>query len=151
MILNHLPIVGLPLAGIVLGYGTLKKASVVIRLGLSLIVLLSIATIPVYLSGEPAEDKIEEQANVSKHFIEEHEEAAETAFVVVLVTGSLALLALLAGKKSLGVEARLIKATALGVLASVALLVWTGSLGGKISHPELRSAQEGKLQASDAD
>lgn len=87
LILNHVPIVGLAIATIILAYGHFRREQSVISLALGLIVFLSLATIPVYLSGEPAEETIENLAGVSEELIDAHEEFAEVAFVLLRKNG----------------------------------------------------------------
>lgn len=139
LILNHVPIVGLAIATIILAYGHFRREQSVISLALGLIVFLSLATIPVYLSGEPAEETIENLAGVSEELIEAHEEFAEVAFVLALASGVLAFFSLIWRTNS-----TFVKLTLLSLFLSVAALIWTGKLGGEIRHPEVRSADSPK-------
>ena len=77
----------MPIALFVLVYGMARKVAAIINLGLGLMAALCVSIIPVYLSGEGAEDQVEDQANVSKEHMEAHEDAGGTALVLVLITG----------------------------------------------------------------
>ena len=135
LILNHVPIVGITLAAFILAYGLFGREQSVISLALRLVVFLSLATLPVYLSGEPAEEVIKNLAGVSEELIEAHEEFAEVALILVLASGVLALFSLIWRSKPV-----FVKLTLLSLFLSVAALIWTGKLGGEIRHPEVRRA-----------
>ncbi len=53
-------------------------------------VFLALVTVPVYLSGEPAEEIVEDLAGVPHAFIEEHEEIAKVTLIATEVIGALA-------------------------------------------------------------
>lgn len=150
LVLNHTPIVGVPIALFVLIWGMSKKNDAIRSLGLGLMAAMCLSVLPVYLTGEGAEDQIEDQANVSKDHLEEHEEAGAAALVIVMITGGAALGTLIFRSKGKALRlGSLFTATA--AVASVGALVWTGSLGGKISHPELRIGQAAPAEAADED
>ncbi len=140
LITNHIPIVGMPAALLVVVIGHLLRDTRVRNVGFFLAVLFALASIAVYLSGEGAEEIVEKVAAVSEKAIESHEEAAESAFVVVLVTGGLALLALIASALRARLAGLLAALATAGLVVSTALLVWTANLGGKIRHPEIQNA-----------
>jgi len=140
LITNHIPIVGMPVALFVVVIGHLLRDARVRNVGFFLAVLFALSSIAVYLSGEGAEEIVEKVAAVSEKVIESHEEAAESAFVVVLVTGGLALLALIASATRARLAGVLAALATAGLVASTALLVWTANLGGKIRHPEIQNS-----------
>jgi hypothetical protein len=137
--LNHIPVVGLGFGLVVFGIGLAAKHRVVQQTGLGILVACALLTIPVYLTGEPAEEQIEHMAGISETLIEQHEDAAEVSFIAVGVLGVVALAGLLLSRRGanlprwLGI---LILLLALGVSGSMA---WTANLGGQIRHPEIRS------------
>ena len=138
--INHMPVVGMVLAFLVLVTGLLIKNSTVRRTGLMLLVFVAITSVPAYLSGEPAEEMVEDKPGVTEVLIHEHEEAAELAFVLCMITGGAALLSLVLGRmkrENLEMKAAYLSALLSGVtfitLANVA------HLGGLIRHDELRA------------
>jgi small-conductance mechanosensitive channel len=61
------------------------------RVSLGVLVIVALLAIPAYLTGERAEEIIEDLPGVSDATIEEHEDAATFAFAGVLAVGALAL------------------------------------------------------------
>lgn len=141
LMVNHVPILGaflsLPLIGIA-AWRRAEKAP-----ALSYATLLTIAAIGAVVSlrsGSPAEERVEDLPGVSEHWIEEHEERAETATAFAVITALGALGALAYGwKREEGTPAVLTGAVFVGALATSGAMGWTGLAGGQIHHPELRA------------
>src|SRR6476659_3241135 len=88
LVLNHIPVLGTMLfAPLVLLWGLLRQSRDVTQIALLLTVLLAVTAIPIYLTGEPAEEQLEHQPWFDKQRVEAHEERAEAALIAVLVTG----------------------------------------------------------------
>jgi hypothetical protein len=149
--LNHIPVVGLGFGLVVFGIGLAKKHRVVQRTGLGLLIASALLTIPVYLTGEPAEEQVEQVAGISEDLIEQHEDAAKVSFIAVGVLGVVALGGLLLSRRGanlppwLGI---LILLLSFGVSGSMA---WTANLGGRIHHPEIRSDAAVTTASNEAD
>jgi hypothetical protein len=109
--LNHLPLFGLPIALLFLVYGMRRNQTQVQRLALKILVGLSVSIVPIYLTGEPAEEVVEHLNGTSEMILEQHEEAAPYGLVLVLLTGISAGLALFI--QNLNTSRRLQKATLL--------------------------------------
>jgi len=137
--LSHIPLIGIGFTALLLIVGVLRKGNELINIALVFTVLVALWAVPVYLTGEPAEEVVEGMPGISEQIIEEHEEQAELAFIFVEVTGTLALIALIARKYSDKFRQRLIILTLLVLLISGGLMAWTANLGGKINHPEIHS------------
>lgn len=136
---NHFPII-LSLTGfIVLTFGLLRHSKIVKQVGLSILLAASIATIPAYISGEEAEHKIENSYGTSESMIEEHEEAAEAAFILTDIIGVLSLISLLLLAKDHSLSVWANRITWLTALISIILLFNVGKTGGQIRRPELRT------------
>ncbi len=86
LLLNHLPVLGTLFGLGLLLFGIWRKSTELKKTSLGVLVLVALAAVPVYLTGEPAGDAVESLPGVSKPIMEQHEEAAGFAF-----TGSLAL------------------------------------------------------------
>jgi hypothetical protein len=100
LMLNHFPLVGIGFATLLLIVAMLRKSKELIIVALAFVVLVSLWAIPAYLTGEPAEEVVEELPGISEELIKEHEEKAEIAFIFVEVTGALALITLIARRYS---------------------------------------------------
>jgi len=140
LILNHIPILGTMIfAPLVLIWGLVRRSRDITQTGLLLAIILALTTVPIYLTGEPAEEQIEEQPWFSKTLAEKHEERAEAGLVAVLITGAAAAIALWKGRagKAFG---RLLPGAVIGGLAlSAALFAAAALVGGEIRHSEIRS------------
>src|SRR4030067_1556232 len=141
-IINHIPVIGIGLLILLFIVAMVRKNKGLITVALAFIILISLATIPVYLTGEPAEEVVEDMPGISEELIEEHEEQAEIAFIFVEVAGGLALITLIARRYSDKLGQRLVILTLLVVLVSGGLIGWTANLGGKIHHEEIRSGKD---------
>ena len=142
LIINHIPVIGIGLLILLFIVAMVRKNKGLITVALAFIILISLATIPVYLTGEPAEEVVEDMPGISEELIEEHEEQAEIAFIFVEVAGGLALITLIARRYSDNLGQRLVILTLLVLIVSGGLIGWTANLGGKIHHEEIRSGKD---------
>lgn len=142
LIINHIPVIGIALLILLFIVAMVRKNKGLITVALAFIILISLATIPVYLTGEPAEEVVEDMPGISEELIEEHEEQAEIAFILVEVAGGLALITLIARRYSDKLGQRLVILTLLVLIVSGGLIGWTANLGGKIHHEEIRSGKD---------
>lgn len=138
IMINHLPIIGMPILVLLLLIGLLRQSAEITRLALGLTVLLALGTIPVYLTGDPAHEQIEHEAWYPKQIVHEHEEKAETAFIAVLVTGGIAVVALWLMWRSARLRNGATLLVLLALLASCVLLAIAAEEGGEIRHTEVR-------------
>jgi hypothetical protein len=143
LLLVHLPIVGLMAAFVPLAFGALRRDRTAVGLGLALVALFGAATPFVAYTGEEAEERFEHGPlsldAPSEHWLEEHEERAEKAAIVLYVIAGAAALGLGVLVKKQELPARPVGAAALVVTGlGLGALVWAADAGGKIRHPELR-------------
>jgi hypothetical protein len=137
LILNHMPVIGIPGALLFLAIGLYQKNIGTQRTALFVLVGLAVLVLPVYFTGEPAEEVIEHLPGFAESFIEPHEDAAIFSLVLTLVTGVFAIVTLWF-QKDPKKGSLLTKGTfAFGCLA-VASLFYTANLGGQVRHTELR-------------
>lgn len=140
--LNHLPVTGLLLSTLVLIAGFALKNLSVRRTGLALLVFTALGTVPAYLSGEPAEELVEDRPGFTHEVIEEHEEAAKFNLIWNLVTGAVALGALASTRSKWNRhEGKLSKASLALAVFSFTVAARTAHLGGLIDHEVLREPQ----------
>src|ERR1700730_15261267 len=94
LLLNHFPVIGSIIGGglfllaLITKSDDLKRASLLVLLGIALI------AIPTYMTGNGAQDGIKSIPGVSKSLIEAHEAAALVAMGFMLFTGAFAWLGL---------------------------------------------------------
>lgn len=142
LVLSHLPIMGILFGIFLLGIGLVRKNYSLQNAGLIIFVLMALVAIPVFLTGEPAEEIVEHLPGVRESLIEEHEELAE---VTIWLIGLLGLSSLIAfsfrainkNYKTLIMVTFIISLPVIGIMAKVA------NLGGKIRHSEIRGDTPG--------
>lgn len=136
--LNHMPLLLSLLGGILLIIGMIKKNASFKSLSLYLLVAAALFTAPVFLTGEGAEELVEQLPGVAESAIEKHEDMAKITIVIISITGVISLIGLLLQKKVR--FAKLITGTALVLsFASFGTMVQTAHLGGLIRHSELKN------------
>lgn len=137
LILNHFPIIGTAITVLVLGYGVILKNDQIKRLGMFLIVLLALITIPVFATGDKADGFIKGNEGVIEENIEPHEEFAEKSVIAMYITGGIALLGLLLFRKTKPVPVWFGLVLLVFLIVVNLMMIYTGHLGGKISHSEI--------------
>lgn len=138
LMLNHLPVIGAPLLLILLGIGLLRRSSELITVSLALVVALALATVLVYITGEPAEELVEHAPWFQHALVERHEDHAAIALAASLASGVAAVAGLVFRRRA-GAEPWLARATWVILLIATLLFGWTGWSGGQIRHDELRA------------
>jgi uncharacterized membrane protein len=137
LILNHVPVLGVVFAGLLLGAALWYRSPQFQRLALVMMVGSALIAVPVYLTGEGAEDTVEGMTGVSEAAIERHADAAEASIVAIGILGGLAFVGVIAFRNAAAVP-KVFAAGLLGLtLTTTALFAWTGYLGGQIRHTEL--------------
>jgi len=139
LLFNHFPVIGTILCLLLLLFALMRKSDELKRASLGGLVLISLLTIPAFLTGEPAEELVENLPGVSHALIEAHEKAALVAFIALGITGALALVGLIWFRNRTTLPTWLIAAALLLTSVSVGLMARTGNLGGEIRHTEIRT------------
>ncbi|HEX3233975.1 MAG TPA: hypothetical protein VHR41_07240 [Gemmatimonadales bacterium] len=141
LVLNHIPVLGTMLfAPLVLLWGLVRGSRDGTQIGLLLTVLLAVTAIPIYLTGEPAEEQLENQPWFDKQRVEAHEERAEAGLIAVLVTGAVAVAGLWLARGGQPQRRSLTGVVLVGLLVSAVLFALAAIEGGQIRHDEIRAA-----------
>ena len=139
LLLNHFPIIGTILGVGVMAYGYITSSDQVKKSALWTWFVMALIAIPVFLTGEPAEESIEGIAGVSEGLIEEHEEAATVAIWLMEALGLLSLVTLVLDKTKASLSKSLVLVSTVLGLVVFGAMARTGYLGGQIRHSEIRS------------
>lgn len=139
LLLNHFPIIGTLLSTIIIIYGFITKDLKIKLLSSYLTLTLTLIAIPVYLSGEPAEEQVEGITGISESSIELHEDAAAFAMILMVITGITALSTMVITKVKPHLAKRAYLMLLLCCILSFTGMARAGYLGGKIRHTELTS------------
>jgi uncharacterized membrane protein len=132
--LNHFPIV-LSLTGMVmLIIAMMKNNNALTKTAFWLLIISGICCLPVYFSGEGAEEAVEHLAGVTESAIEAHEDLAKASLTACIINSILAMAGLFFYTRS----ARLFKILVLLTsIISCGTILQTAHKGGLIRHQEL--------------
>lgn len=137
LILNHFPIIGAAIVVIVLGYGIVIKNDRIKQLGMFLIVLIGLITIFIFTTGNKAEGFIKGNEGVVEENIEPHKEFAKISMIAMEFTALVSLIGLILFRKDKAVPLWF-SIILFGLLLAVnIMMIYTGHLGGKISHSHI--------------
>lgn len=152
LVLTHFPIVGTIIGIAILIYGLFSKNLEIQKVALVTFVLMSIATIPVFLTGGEAEETVEHIAGVSEQIIEDHEELAEKAIWLMGSLGVLSLIGFYAMIKKRSFAKTVTIITLVISLGTFGIFAQVGNLGGQIRHSEIRSdSNQSKVESDNFD
>jgi hypothetical protein len=139
MLLNHVPIIGLLMAFVVLATGLVVRQAALLFTGLALVALTAGASFPVAQYGDAAYPAIYDALDGhGRDWLDYHAELAETWLPLLYANAGLALVALLASAVRPGLLTGLAALVALVTLAGVVGASVVARSGGKIQHPEFR-------------
>ncbi len=137
LIINHFPVIGMIFAVLLLVYALMKKSEELTKAALGAFVLIALITIPVYLTGEAAEDIVKKLPEVTETLIGRHEEAASVALTLMMVAGISSLAGLLLFHSRPLPKWLMIAILVLAFVTS-SVMGLTANLGGLIRHTEIR-------------
>ena len=139
LIITHLPIFGSVLGAIVLAYGLLAKSNQTNIAAYIVLIISAMGAGIAYLTGESAEETVENIQGISENTINAHEDFALFALIAMVVLGMAAILALWVSLRRSALAGYFGSLVLLISLISFVLVAWTGYLGGKIRHSEISS------------
>ena len=150
--MNHFPVIGAIFAMVILAWGIFRGNEEIKDLGFAAMVLTALLAIPVFLTGEPAEETIEGLPGVLESVIEQHEDFAKFALAAAIFGGVAAFGTLIYGRlrSPHSVAGRSLAVVTLALsIATVGAMSWTAKLGGVIRHTEIRAAGPGQSQPAE--
>ncbi len=137
--INHLPLIGLPVATLALAAGLISRSRAATLIGFALVALLALSAWPVYYFGDEGYDRVMSMADDDgSAFLKHHKELAERWEFLYYVTAGAAAAGFLS---SLKWPKFLRWTSALTLLLAIGCLV-TGIFiarpGGEVRHREFR-------------
>jgi len=103
------------------------------------LIISSLGAIVSYLTGEAAEETVEEIQGITKTIIEQHADFAVFAIIRLSVLGAMSIIGLILVSLKSSYEKAVSTLILLIALVSFAIVARTGYLGGQIRHTEISS------------
>lgn len=134
--LTHMPVI-LGLTGLaILTVSLFIKKPVITNIAYWILLAAGLFAVPVFFTGEGAEEISEHLPGVSESIVSKHEELAKFSFYAALLVAAGALIGLFPWKKSL---LRVVYYFVLiASIITTGLMIQTAHLGGQIRHTEIR-------------
>ena len=139
LLITHLPIFGSILGGIVLTQALWTKNNQTKIAAYILFIISSVGASIAYLTGEGAEESVENLSGVIEANIHQHEEFALFALVSLIGLGAFSILGLFLSIRNSSASRKVALFILFVSLISFGLVARTGYLGGQIRHTELNA------------
>jgi uncharacterized membrane protein len=140
LLITHLPIFGSILGGFVLAHGIWSKSDQTKIAAYNVLIISSVGAVIAYLTGEGAEEAVEDIQGVAKNMIDQHEDFAMFALVGLIAVGVISIVGLILTIKKSSFANTIAILTLVVSLISFGLVARTGYLGGQIRHTEIGTA-----------
>jgi len=137
LLLNHVPTLGSVVALGLLLLALVRRDEPLKHAGLEVIFVIAVLTLPVYMSGVAAHQKLRAQPEISDDAMRVHQDAALAGFAVTEFAGFVAWIALWQSRRRGRAARGLVPAVTLLSMVALALMARAADLGGEIRHPEI--------------
>ncbi|MBK9719013.1 MAG: hypothetical protein IPQ02_09985 [Saprospiraceae bacterium] len=140
LLITHLPIFGSILGGLVLAHGLWTNSNQTKIAAYNLFIISAIGAGIAYLTGEAAEETVENIQGVLEATIKQHEEFALFALISLIILGLTSIVGLFITLKNIPLTRTVAFIILFISLISFGLVARTGYLGGQIRHTEIASS-----------
>lgn len=140
LLLNHVSILGALFSAVVFAWGIFRNDKSIRLVALVGFIVSALAAIPVFTTGEDAEEAVENLAGVSKSLIESHEDTANVALWLIEALGLFSLIILIGERLQWKFVSKITLPLLLLAVVAAGSISYTGYLGGKIRHTEISGA-----------
>jgi len=151
LLITHLPIFGSILGALVLVHGMWTKSSATKIAAYHVLILSALGAVVAYLTGEGAEETVENIQGVAENAIEAHEEFAMFALISLICTGIASILGVILTLKKSSFANKISMVILFLALVGFGLVARTGYLGGKIRHTEVGTTLQRSNPSGDHD
>jgi uncharacterized membrane protein len=138
LLLNHFPIIGTLIGTILLFFGLFNKNNSIQNASLIVLFCMALISIPVFLTGESAEESVENLPGVVEAIIDKHEDFAEIAIWSMVITGLISITGAALNLLQSRMAKRIVILSFLSGVITFGLMARTAYLGGQIRHTEIR-------------
>ena len=149
LMLNHVPLFGTVVSVLLLLVAVWRRSDELKRVALGILVLTALLTLPVYFTGEPAEEAVEAMPGVMAPAIEAHESASKIAFASMLAAGGAALIGFVLFRRGKLIPSWFTTTVLVASLLTGLLMARTANLGGKVRHTEITGAAGGSASITE--
>jgi hypothetical protein len=140
LVLNHVPTLGTAVALALLLLALIRRQETLVHVGLEVLFVIAIVTMPVYVTGAAAYAHLRSGADFSDIAARMHQDAALTGFAVTEFAGFVAWVGLWQSRRIGHAGRGLVAAATVLSLIALAIMGRAATLGGEIHHPEIRAA-----------
>jgi uncharacterized membrane protein len=142
LLINHVPVLIPFIGAIMIAIGLAMKSPGLRETGVWLIVIAAVCAIPVYLTGEAAEQVLKNYPGTSRLLIEDHQGSAQISLILIEITGAAGLLFLYGSrfKRPFILWTWIWGLLLLLCSLSFVSMARTAHLGGLIHHEEIRGS-----------
>jgi hypothetical protein len=139
LILNHIPVIGVFLGILLWIAAIIMKNLELKKIVLVWFIIIAIAAIPVYFTGEAAEEAAERLPWAAESLFEQHDKSASIALMSMEILGTIALGGLVLLRKTRDISKWFSWSIFIFAIASAGLIAHAASIGGQIRHTEIRA------------
>jgi hypothetical protein len=140
LVLNHVPTLGTAVALALLLIALIRRQEPMVQLGLEVLFIIALVTMPVYITGAAAYQHLRSGADFSDIAARMHQDAALGGFAVTEFAGFVAWVALWQSRRIGHAGRGLVAAATVLSFIALAIMGRAATLGGEIHHPEIRAA-----------
>ena len=137
--MNHVPTVGSVAALGLLILGYTRRNEHLKHVGLELLFVIAVLTLPVYVSGVAAHQELRAMKQAADDAIRVHQDAALIGFTVMELAGFVGWVALWQWRRRGAASPGLVPIATALLIVSLAVMGRAANLGGEIRHPEIRA------------
>ena len=140
LVMNHVPTVGAVAALGLLLLGFVRRNDHLKHVGLEVLFIIAVLTLPVYVSGVAAHRELQERPEISEEAVRIHHDAALIGFTFTELAGFVAWVALWQSRRRGAPATALVAASTALLVVALAVMGRAANLGGEIRHPEIVAA-----------
>jgi hypothetical protein len=139
IVLNHFPTIGTVIGASLFAYALWRRNEELKNIGFVIFMLMSLLTIPTFITGAAADQAIAGRSELDTVMVDLHQSAAILASATLFLTGTFAWLALWQVRRYKIASSWTSGLVMVLSVLTIGLMMQTGSLGGEISHLEIRA------------
>ncbi len=140
LLLNHVPTLGTTVALGLLIVAYVRRAEPLKLVGLEVLFLIALLTLPSYMTGVAAFQKLRNQPGISTQAVRLHQDVALYGFTWLEFAGFIGWVALWQARRRGRAPAGMVAAATALTMVALVVMARAATLGGDIRHPEIGGA-----------